>query len=214
MKRNKFFWLNLIAMVAVVAALIYGVLKGLDSYTRHGEAVVVPHAKGMNIEEAEKLFMNHRLHAVVTDSTYVKDQPAGCVLEYQPQAGQKVKQGRIIYLTVNTSNIPLQAVPDVADNSSYRQAAARILAGGFKLDSVQYVTGERDWVYGVKYRGQELQIGDKVPMGAILTLMVGNGDGEGLPEDSLGLNPEGMPVETVEPAASQGGSAADESWFQ
>ena len=40
----------------------------------------------------------------------------------------RVKEGRIIYLTINAINIPLQAVPDVADNSSLRQAEARILA--------------------------------------------------------------------------------------
>lgn len=37
-KQNKFFWINLIAMVIVVALVLFGVLKGLDIYTRHGEA--------------------------------------------------------------------------------------------------------------------------------------------------------------------------------
>ena len=49
-KANKYFWLNLMAMVAVVCLLFFGVLKWLDSYTRHGEAVVVPNVKGMTIE--------------------------------------------------------------------------------------------------------------------------------------------------------------------
>lgn len=34
--------------------LLFGVLKGLDIYTRHGEAVVVPNVKGMGVAEAEK----------------------------------------------------------------------------------------------------------------------------------------------------------------
>ena len=46
-KQNKFFWINLIAMVIVVALVLFGVLKGLDIYTSHGEAVVVPNLKGM-----------------------------------------------------------------------------------------------------------------------------------------------------------------------
>ena len=41
-KSNRFFWLNLIAMVAVVIASIFGVLEWLDSYTRHGESILVP----------------------------------------------------------------------------------------------------------------------------------------------------------------------------
>ena len=71
-KQNKFFWINLIAMVIVVALLLFGVLKGLDIYTRHGEAVVVPNVKGMGVAEAEKMFRNQGLTCIVSDSSYVK----------------------------------------------------------------------------------------------------------------------------------------------
>ena len=37
-KNNRFFWLNLIAMVVVIVAAAWGTLQWLDSYTRHGEA--------------------------------------------------------------------------------------------------------------------------------------------------------------------------------
>ena len=101
-KQNKFFWINLIAMVIVVALVLFGVLKGLDIYTRHGEAVVVPNVKGMGVAEAEKMFRNQGLTCIVSDSSYVKNLPAGCILEHNPAAGQKVKEGRTIYLTINT----------------------------------------------------------------------------------------------------------------
>ena len=52
-KNNRFFWLNLIAMVVVIVAAAWGTLQWLDSYTRHGEAVVVPDVKGMNLRIAE-----------------------------------------------------------------------------------------------------------------------------------------------------------------
>ena len=155
------------------------------------------------------VFDSRGLACIVSDSTYVKDKPAGCILDYNPAAGQKVKEGRIIYLTINAINIPLQVVPDVADNSSLRQAEARILASGFKLNDIQYVPGEKDWVYGVKYRDRMLAIGDKVPMGATLTLMVGDGNREVLEGDSLSADESmGNPDEAVSE-----GSAADESWF-
>ena len=38
-KNNRFFWLNLIAMVVVIVAAPLGTLQWLDNYTRHGEAV-------------------------------------------------------------------------------------------------------------------------------------------------------------------------------
>ena len=110
-KQNKFFWINLIAMVIVVALVLFGVLKGLDIYTRHGEAVVVPNVKGMGVAEAEKMFRNQGLTCIVSDSSYVKNLPAGCILEHNPAAGQKVKEGRTIYLTINTLSTPLLVVP-------------------------------------------------------------------------------------------------------
>lgn len=208
-RQNKYFWVNLIAMAVVVIGLVFGVLKGLDIYTRHGEAVVVPDVKGMTVGEAEKMFRNHGLNCIVSDSSYVKTLPAGCILEYNPSAGQKVKEGRTIYLTINTLNIPLQVVPDVADNSSLRQAEARILASGFKLAEIQHVAGEKDWVYGVKYKGRQLSIGEKVPTGSVLTLMVGSGNGLSEEADSLGESN----VEGTESGTSSEDSAADESWF-
>ena len=207
-KQNKFFWINLIAMVIVVALLLFGVLKGLDIYTRHGEAVVVPNVKGMGVAEAEKMFRNQGLTCIVSDSSYVKNLPAGCILEHNPAAGQKVKEGRTIYLTINTLSTPLLVVPDVADNSSLRQAQAKVLAAGFKLTEIQLMNGEKDWVYGIKYQGRSLEAGDKVPLGAALTLMVGNGENEPLESDSI-ENVEG----TEEPAASESPSSQDDSWF-
>ena len=196
-------------MIVVVGLLLFGTLKGIDIYTHHGEAVVVPDVKGMKVGEAGKVFENKGLACVISDSTYVKDKPAGCILDYNPAAGQKVKEGRIIYLTINAINIPLQAVPDVADNSSLRQAEARILASGFKLNDIEYMAGEKDWVYGVKYQDRVLAMGEKVPMGATLTLMVGNGGEEMQEGDSLSADEGAEPREVV----TSESSAADESWF-
>lgn len=201
-KANKYFWVNIIAMVVVACVVLFVVLKGLDVYTRHGEAVVVPDVKGMQIEEAETFLRKHGLTCLVSDSSYVKNKPAESVLELTPAAGQKVKEGRTIYLTINTLSVPLRVIPDVADNSSMRQAQAKILASGFKLAENQIVSGEKDWVYGVKYQGRQLRAGDKIPAGATLTLIVGSGmKDEQLPSDS---------IEVVEAAES---ATTDESWF-
>lgn len=205
-RQNKFFWLNLIAMIVVCVLLLFGVLKGLDIYTRHGEAVVVPNVKGMSVAEAEKQFANQGLTCLVSDSSYVKNLAAGCILDYNPAAGQKVKQGRTIYLTINTLSIPLHDVPDVADNSSMRQAQARLLASGFKLNENEQVPGEKDWVYGVKYKGRLLEKGEKVPEGATLTLMVG--DGGEYPEEGDSIN-----VENAATAAPVHNASEEDSWF-
>ena len=208
LRKNSVLWLNLLAMVLVVVGLIYGVLAGLDAYTRHGQAVVVPDVKGMDVKEATEVFRAKKLACAVVDSTYVKELRAGSILDYNPSAGQKVKEGRVIYLTINTLNIPLCQVPDVADNSSLRQAEARLLVSGFKLEKIDTVPGEKDWVYGVKYRERLLQMGEKVPTGAALTLMVGNGK-DSLQVDSIALE-EQLPLEGK---SAEQPAGDDESWF-
>ena len=207
-KTNKFFWLNIVAMIVVVVVMIFGVLKWMDVYTHHGETVVVPDVKGMTTEEAAKMFRNRGLVAVISDTKYVKDKAAGIILELKPGAGEKVKEGRTVYLAVNTLDVPLRVIPDVADNSSLRQAQAKLLSAGFKLNEVQLVNGEKDWVYGVKYQGRQLTAGEKIPMGASLTLMVGDGAGDTVKEDSIDID-----LDTEEPVASESSSTQDDSWF-
>lgn len=212
-KKNGFFWFNIVAMIVVVCGMMWGVLHWLDVYTRHGEAVVVPDVKGMSVRQAEAVFQKCGLVCEVSDSTYRKDLTPGCILDYNPPMGQKVKEGRIIYLTINTLSIPPKPVPDVADNSSLREAERRLQAAGFKLAAVDTVPGERDWVYGVKYQGRLLGQNAQVPTGAALVLVVGDGEGEGLPirADSTLLNSGSLPA--VTPADGGEETMEEDSWF-
>lgn len=159
----------------------------------------------MSVSEAEKMFRDQGLTYVVSDSNYVKNKPSGIILDLNPSVGQKVKEGRTIYLTINTLSTPLCVVPDVADNSSVRQAQAKLMAAGFKLTENRMVSGEKDWVYGVIYQGHQLQIGDKAPIGATLTLMVGDG------VQSAGADSVDM-VEDAAISADDSGTE-DDSWF-
>lgn len=207
----RLFIANILLMVAVVFALVVVAMKWVDGYTHHGEAVAVPNIVGKTLDEARSIFGSMDLECMVADSSYIKTEPAGAVLDCNPSAGQKVKKGRVVYLTVNTLSVPLHDIPDVADNSSFRQAEARLMAAGFRLDSVEYVSGEKDWVYGVKYGGRLLLQGEKVPDGAMLQLMVGAGDDflpDSLKGDSLHIaTPEGVQRKTHKTQDD------DDSWF-
>ena len=155
---SRFLLLNLLAMAVVVVLLCLGVGYGLDLYTHHGEGIVVPD-----------------LNIVVSDSGYNKAMPADCILAQTPGHGQKVKEGHTIYVTVNSPSSPTFAIPDIVDNSSLREAEAKLTAMGFRLQPAQRVTGEKDWVYGILCRGRRISNGDRVPIDYPLTLMVGSG---------------------------------------
>lgn len=204
-KNNRFFWINLILMIAVLIAVPLITLQWLDGYTRHGEAVTVPDVKGKNLRMAENELDKQSLKTIVIDSSYVKGIPPGAVLDQNPAGGSRVKEGRTVYLTINTDSAPRVAMPDVMDNSSLRQAEAKLRALGFKVTDPEYISGEKDWVYSVKYRGRDLKAGEKIPHEAVVTLCVGDGN-ETMPEDST----------LMEGAADTTGDekpVIDESWF-
>ena len=112
---------------------------------------------------------------MVTDSGYNKRLPANSILIQNPGPGMKVKQGHTIYVTVNSPSSPSFAIPDVVDNSSYREAEAKLTAIGFKLTPPQQVEGEKDWVYGILCRGRRVSTGDRISIDSPLTLLIGNG---------------------------------------
>ena len=172
---SKFLIWNLIAMALVVILLIVGVNYGLDWYTHHGESIRVPNIEGMRIDKARETMEECGLEIVVTDSGYNRRLPADCVLTQSPGAGLTVKSGHTIYVTINSSNSPSVAIPDVVDNSSYREAEAKLISLGFKVLPPQYVTGEKDWVYGVSCNGRKVSTGERISIEQPLTLLVGSG---------------------------------------
>ena len=172
---SRYLWGNLLAMALVAVALALGVKYGLALYTHHGEGIKVPNLSKMTSHDARLLLESDGLVMMVSDSGYNKKLPADCILAQTPGAGTQVKRGHIIYVSVNAPSSPSFAIPDIVDNSSYREAEARLSALGFRLLPPKYVEGEKDWVYGILSRGRRVGTGDMVSIGTPLTLLVGNG---------------------------------------
>lgn len=166
---------HLLAMALVIVALALGVKYGLEVYTHHGEGIKVPDLSKMSYESAYQLIESDGLRIMVSDSGYNKRLPADCILAQTPGPGTLVKEGHVVYVTVNSSSSPSFPIPDIVDNSSYREAEAKLTAMGFKLLPPKYVVGEKDWVYGIVSRGRRIGTGDVVSVGSPLTLLVGNG---------------------------------------
>lgn len=173
--KSKLLWGNLTAMVVVVVALAFGVKYAIDAYTHHGESIAIPNIIHKNYANAQRAFANLGLELEVSDTGYVKTLPPGCILEQFPAAGEYVKPGRTVYVTINATNTPTITLPDVIDNSSLREAMARLTSMGFKLNPPQFIAGEKDWVYGITVNGHHVVAGDKIPVDARLTILAGNG---------------------------------------
>lgn len=199
--KNPFF-INILLMFAVLVLVIFGTLNWLDKYTRHNEVVVVPDVKGLTMEDAASFFENNGLRYNIIDSVFSKDVAPGTIVELKPIAGAKVKEGRIVFITLNALSSQMETIPDVED-MSFRQAYALLRARGFESVEIEYVPGDfKDLVIAVELRGRVLRSGEKVPLISPLILKVSNGEDEVLPEDSLGLE---QPVRSLD--------SEDENWF-
>lgn len=194
---------NLLLMVVVAGIILYGTLCWLDSYTRHNEAVVVPDVKGLKLEDAAEFFTNNGLRYNVIDSVFSKEVTPGSIVELVPNAGSKVKEGRIVFVTINAMTSQMATIPEVED-LSFRQAYALLKGRGFESITISYVPGDfKDLAIGIESHGRALHKGEHVPLTAPLTLIVSSGDAALTPVDSLGL--DDMPVESL--------NSEEENWF-
>lgn len=206
---SRYIWLNLALMAALMMLLVLLLGWAAAVYTHHGEEITVPDICNKKFPDAENLLEAAGLTIVVSDTSYNRHLPPDCILQQSPDPGQKVKSGRVVYVTINASTKPTLVMPDIVDNSSLREAMAKLRILGFKVGEPQYVAGEKDWVYGAISRGQRLSAGDKVSIDAMVTLLVGNGmvgddadlevtDPDMEPVDEAGEVPEEDPFQVVE----------------
>ena len=194
---------TLVQMVIVFFLLIAITLYGLKLYTRHGKAVLVPDVKAMALPDALRILDREGFRYDIIDSLFVDEAVPGTIVEQTPAGGSKVKEGRIVYLSINAYSPRMITCPKVAD-MSMRQALSTLESRGLTDIKVQEVPSEYpDLALGLQYRGETLEAGDKIPAGSTVTLLVGNGMPETYSDSTFEETPQ-TPEETP---------LTDESWF-
>ena len=163
---------NLLMIAASGLLLVLLALLFLNVYTRHGQQVEIPSLEGLQAGEANRLLRAKGLHAEVVDSVYFRDGVPGAVIDQTPKAGNKVKEGRAIYITIYSRTPQMVAVPGLVDYST-RQATAMLTSMGFSQIALEEIPSEYEGlVVAVKYRGRILAAEEKVPAASPLTLVV------------------------------------------
>jgi beta-lactam-binding protein with PASTA domain len=172
--KTKQFRNNLLMALGSVAFVFLIIFFSLGFYTRHGEGIPVPLLKGMQVEKAMNLLKDQGFEYKI-DSVYL-DQPPGTVVEQDPDAGTNVKENRTIYLTVVTQLAPPVALPDL-EQSTYREAVATISNFGLKVGDTTFKPDIANHVLEVRFGGQVIKPGTKLPKGSKIDLVLGNGAG-------------------------------------
>lgn len=195
---------TLVLMVIVFFLLIGITLYGLKLYTRHGKAVLVPEVKALILPDALRILDREGFRYEIIDSLFIDGATPGSIVEQTPAGGSKVKEGRIIYLSINAYSPRMISCPKVTD-MSLRQALASLESRGLSDVRIQNVPSEYpDLVIGIEYQGEPLEPGDKLPIGSSVTLLVGNG----VPETTF----DSIVVDEFSQASDEA-PLTDNSWF-
>lgn len=166
----------LLALVAVVV-LCFIMLKWLNISTNHGEFETVPDLTGKSISVAKIELKENNLVMQIQDSAnFNPDYPKFSVIEQEPPAGEKVKEDRKIYITLNPSGYRKIQVPDLKERT-FRQAKPTLEALGFKVGKITYENNiGKDLVLKMTHKGKTINEGDELAKTSVIDLVLGNGN--------------------------------------
>ena len=131
--RSRSFLIQLGLALLVLVILVLLMLKWLKTSTNHGEFVEVPDFSKMSVQDMRKSVAEAGLRYEVMDSAnYNPDYPRFSIIDQNPPPGNRVKENRKIYFTVNPSGYKKVSVPNIVQNS-VRNATSKLRAVGLDV---------------------------------------------------------------------------------
>lgn len=170
---NNWIVKNVLLAVLCVLCLVLIISILLAFGTQHNREITVPDFTNMTFEEAHKVASSAGVKVVVMDSLYVRRLKPGTVYLQTPEAGSKVKSGRIIRLTTNTV-IPKEVNMPSLVGSTLRQAKAELSRNGLVLGKLMYVDDiATNNVLRQERGGVNIAPGAQVASGTTINLVLG-----------------------------------------
>jgi beta-lactam-binding protein with PASTA domain len=182
--KSKTFKRNALAAIGIFIFLIVLNMFFLRIYTNHGNSVEIPELKGKTSDEVAAILDDLDLRFQIGDSVYSKETAPGTVLDQYPKAGMKVKENRIIFITLCALSQEMIAMPQLTD-ISYRQAINLIESNGLIAGNIEYQPSEfPNLVLEQKVDGKRIGVGEKIAKGSVVDLVLGsdsNGEASEVP---------------------------------
>ena len=173
---SRVFFAQILAAMAIVAAIAYLFFHWITYTTHHGQEITVPNLTNLSAEQAEEKLSAIDLDYIILDTVdFRPDFPKLTIVEQEPKAGAKVKQGRKIYIKINASKYTMVSLPDLIEKT-YRQAVPTLEAVGLLEGEITYrpYLG-KDMVLELRQNGKKLKAGDKVLKSSKIDLVLGDG---------------------------------------
>ncbi len=174
--KSKLFIRTILTILLVLVVGIFLLNRFLSFKTNHNQKIEVPELAKMSLVNAVKTLNEKSLDTVVMPyASYNPDFPPESVLSQNPEAGDFVKEGRKIYLTLNPASYRKIKVPNVLGKTK-RQVVTQLTSTGFKIGKSTYIPDiGRDVVRKLRYNNAELTIGTAIPKNSTIDLVLGDG---------------------------------------
>jgi eukaryotic-like serine/threonine-protein kinase len=164
--------IGVILFIAIMYFYVY-----LPSVTNHGESITVPDLTGMQLEELESFLTEHDLRFSVNDSAYSSEYSPMAVVRQFPKAGSKVKENRMIYVSINRLTPPSLPMPDLVDRS-LNNAEVVLKSNELLRGQIIYEPSPfQNLVKEMRHEGKIITPGTRIQKGAKIDLVVGDGNG-------------------------------------
>lgn len=173
---SKSFFKQLLLALGIVVVLVFILLQWLSYATDHGNEITVPDLRKLTEQQVEEKLDELNLGYVLLDTVdFNKDFPKYTVVQQDPLPGAKVKDGRKIYIKVNSADFGLVTVPDLIEKT-LRQAEPSLQALGLEIGKKTYKPYlGKDMVLEMHSNGKKLKPGDKVKKASKIDLVLGDG---------------------------------------
>lgn len=194
---SKSFSKRLLLALAIIIVIIFLVLQYLSFATDHGNEITVPDLRKLTEQQVEDKLDQLDLEYVLLDTVdYNKDFPKFTVVQQDPHPGAKVKEGRKIYIKVNSAGFGLVTVPDLIEKT-LRQAEPALKAIGFEIGKKTYKPYlGKDMVLEMSSGGKKVNAGDKLKKSSVIDLVLGDGKVGYEEEVDSTTNDNGIETET------------------
>lgn len=190
------FFKNLFIALIIVVLFLVAFVKFLDFSTNHGEEITVPNLSKMKLEVAEEKLDDEGLEVFLLDTVDFRPEfPPYSIVEQDPIAGSKVKDGRKIYVKLNAGGFAMVTFPDLKDKT-FRQATNTLRALGLVEGELKYVPNiAKDIVLEVSCNGKPVKKGDKLMKNSKIDFVLGDGKDLFKEEELDSLNMDQQEIE-------------------
>ena len=194
--KSKTLWINVGLMVLTLGVLLWLVFMWMDSYTRHGQQLLLPDYVDKPLELSIADAEDRSFEIAVTDSVFIAGEEGGIITLQNPVGGSKVKEGRTIYVTVTkyqAEKVKVSSLPRLY-GENFTNKANELQIGfnlGARVVGEQFDPGPEGHIMAVIHEGDTIidsdyrDAGHEINKGSILDFILSTQEGGYFPLPDL-----------------------------